>query len=1055
MAPAGDPSLTETPEYRIVVLFVGFVAITYTFEKFTGWMNHYLKKRNRHGLLHTIHKLEEELLALGLISLILVAVEDYIVKICVDSDDDGKAAKKKLAGGKKKTEEDKGKAPSDDLSEDASEVLDAEFSAPTLADDPLGTSEFEDEEVTTDATLVDDLGGNRKLLVGAMRMLLAGGGGGSGCPEGEESFWSIRTLHETHIFIFLLAVVHIVFSGLSMVLCSWKVRQWKQWEVSRREKLKKIEYNSLLTTNNCFLHYVRAFFAQFHQHIDESVYLSLRRLFIERMELDHDFEFHSFLVNFMEEEFSKVIKLEWVMWLVAAIWIATNPAVVLIMTGLGIAVTLLAGTKLESIALKLGNQAYIMYADKPPPGAKKGNVFVRSLNRISTGITQKLKGISSNNGQLRPNTELPKRVFQADGVDPSQIFDTTSTDLGRKSQSAAGVGSALNNLNQSRISAESGIGHDSVLSVGQGLGQEIGNPVHNYGDFPMPPMRRGAMNGYDPLYSRSMELHPAARSGQVGGSHLFLTDSMDDGSAGCACCCGWYCWKDTQYTEELRRLRKKTFSDSYLVQDSASLFPFRRPRLMLLIFQYTYFETSLMMAVLIFNLWQDVNPDLILTYTWVAFVEVVAGILVMVLTSILLLPVYWLTMVVGSHCPGSVLKKAKKKKVKAARALEKVSMSLKRTSVNIARTSMNLNKRSLGLQRTSMTSVETHSTISEEAPKSELPTHWADIKGTPEIIQAELKVQELEEDEQQTQGQTGALGMLVGAMLKNKKRELENLVKGDGKGDESGTSDRDLGSGETSDATQGGKKSMPLLRRLSVPLLNLPGIKEGTGQESQTEEAKVVEPEPHLPVKPVPNPHRASSSGVTKSALARTKSLQQEHTPLPELHDIQEVVTPEGKQVKGPFESQASAAGSMMRKSKSLQQLCQDDAPEAQTLESSSGTTPPSLSRASMPMMKIIGKKQKAYLERERRNAEHMMMEHPEDVGRGKGSGNVADVVRYHGKSAIDKDGAKSPPERAVSSPPSDAERSGGSSRSGVSRSTLDHVAELVKLGDKEKHQRE
>ena len=75
MAGANDPSLTETPEYRIVVLFVGFIIVTYLFDKLTEWVDEYLKHHKRRGLLHTIHKLEEELLALGLISLLLIAFE--------------------------------------------------------------------------------------------------------------------------------------------------------------------------------------------------------------------------------------------------------------------------------------------------------------------------------------------------------------------------------------------------------------------------------------------------------------------------------------------------------------------------------------------------------------------------------------------------------------------------------------------------------------------------------------------------------------------------------------------------------------------------------------------------------------------------------------------------------------------------------------------------------------------------------------------------------------------------------------------------------------------
>ncbi|CAD7699997.1 unnamed protein product, partial [Ostreobium quekettii] len=308
-------------------------------------------------------------------------LQEYLVQICVDSSGSKKGKEK---GGTKKAET---KAKSKDAVEEPSSedealapVLAAELNGTTTnaSDGPPSPEESpfvelpaappsEDEGLPTDAVLNPDDIGNRRLLGLAMRTLLAAGGGGDVCPSGEESFWSIRALHETHLFIFVLASVHIVFAGVSMVVCSWKVHQWKQWEEKAMQNLKRVEVGNVLNQDCCCLHYLQAFFAQFHQHIDESMYLGLRRLFIERMELDSSFRFHEFLVNSMEEEFSKVVKIDWVMWAVAAIWIGTDVIVVYIMTGIGVFMTLLAGTKLEYIALKLGNEAYMYYSDKPPP----------------------------------------------------------------------------------------------------------------------------------------------------------------------------------------------------------------------------------------------------------------------------------------------------------------------------------------------------------------------------------------------------------------------------------------------------------------------------------------------------------------------------------------------------------------------------------------------------------------------------------------------------------------------------------------------------------------
>lgn len=73
MAP-GRP-IEDTEPIRIVALFVAIIVITLLFEKLTHWLEHNLKGKTRRGLRHAVHYIEEELLALGLISLLLIAAE--------------------------------------------------------------------------------------------------------------------------------------------------------------------------------------------------------------------------------------------------------------------------------------------------------------------------------------------------------------------------------------------------------------------------------------------------------------------------------------------------------------------------------------------------------------------------------------------------------------------------------------------------------------------------------------------------------------------------------------------------------------------------------------------------------------------------------------------------------------------------------------------------------------------------------------------------------------------------------------------------------------------
>ena len=68
-------AIDETDTVRIDALFVAIIVITLLFEKFTHFLEHSLKGKTRRGLRHAVHYIEEELLALGLISLLLIVCE--------------------------------------------------------------------------------------------------------------------------------------------------------------------------------------------------------------------------------------------------------------------------------------------------------------------------------------------------------------------------------------------------------------------------------------------------------------------------------------------------------------------------------------------------------------------------------------------------------------------------------------------------------------------------------------------------------------------------------------------------------------------------------------------------------------------------------------------------------------------------------------------------------------------------------------------------------------------------------------------------------------------
>lgn len=59
--------------------------------------------------------------------------------------------------------------------------------------------------------------------------------------KGKVEFVSLNGIHELHIFIFVLAVFHVVFCILTLGLGTLKMKKWKAWE----DETKTLEYQSL------------------------------------------------------------------------------------------------------------------------------------------------------------------------------------------------------------------------------------------------------------------------------------------------------------------------------------------------------------------------------------------------------------------------------------------------------------------------------------------------------------------------------------------------------------------------------------------------------------------------------------------------------------------------------------------------------------------------------------------------------------------------------------------------------------------------------------------
>ncbi|KAL6978950.1 hypothetical protein U1Q18_020618 [Sarracenia purpurea var. burkii] len=125
-----------------------------------------------------------ELMLLGFISLLLTVFQGSIIKICVKES----------------------------------------VTHPLLPCDFSPEESFNGGESSSNTT--DITSHNRRLLAEEFQ------GKGYCAAKNKVPLLSVEALHHLHIFIFVLAIVHVTFSVLTVVFGGAKIRQWKHWEDS-------------------------------------------------------------------------------------------------------------------------------------------------------------------------------------------------------------------------------------------------------------------------------------------------------------------------------------------------------------------------------------------------------------------------------------------------------------------------------------------------------------------------------------------------------------------------------------------------------------------------------------------------------------------------------------------------------------------------------------------------------------------------------------------------------------------------------------------------------
>ncbi|RZS13474.1 hypothetical protein BHM03_00045088, partial [Ensete ventricosum] len=196
--------------------------------------------------------------------------------------------------------------------------------------------------------------------------------------QNKSSFISADGLHQLHIFIFVLAISHVIYCITTMALGRLKMRHWKSWELETKtaeyqfshdpDRFRFARETSFGRRHLSFwskspvLIWIACFFRQFVRSLPKVDYLTLRHGFIIAHlapQSSSKFDFRKYIKRSLEEDFKVVVGISPALWFFAVLFLLFNthgwhsylwlPFVPLI-------IILLVGTKLQVIIIRMAQR---------------------------------------------------------------------------------------------------------------------------------------------------------------------------------------------------------------------------------------------------------------------------------------------------------------------------------------------------------------------------------------------------------------------------------------------------------------------------------------------------------------------------------------------------------------------------------------------------------------------------------------------------------------------------------------------------------------------------
>ncbi|CAL1374313.1 unnamed protein product [Linum trigynum] len=328
-----ERTLEETPTWAVAAVCFVLVVISIFIEQLIHLAHKWLHKLHKPALVEALEKVKAELMLLGFLSLLLTVFQSPISSICVS---ESIGATWHPCTKKQEKSEDSG-----DGDEDRRRRL----------------LQFLDPEVS-------------------VRRILATKGVDKCTEKGKVAFVSAYGIHQLHIFIFVLAVFHILYCILTYALGRTKMRKWRQWE----DETKTLEYqyhndperfrfardtsfgrrHLKLWSKSTILLWIVCFFRQFFRSVTKVDYMTLRHGFIAAHLAPGSqsrFDFQKYVNRSLEDDFKVVVGISPVLWFFAVLFLMSNTHgwfAYLWLPFIPLIIILVVGVKLQVIITQLG-----------------------------------------------------------------------------------------------------------------------------------------------------------------------------------------------------------------------------------------------------------------------------------------------------------------------------------------------------------------------------------------------------------------------------------------------------------------------------------------------------------------------------------------------------------------------------------------------------------------------------------------------------------------------------------------------------------------------------